>query len=115
MLREVRRSGSGQGVSDDQILERLRENEGSGTPTQINKNGVLIFSGSHVSCHRKKLAGHDFVQHVGDNAYLITDEGEGYFDDDYDAENEVWLNQEPHERFRLRSEWSNSRRGRERR
>ncbi|EMA18600.1 hypothetical protein C443_18929 [Haloarcula argentinensis DSM 12282] len=42
----------------------------------------------------KKLAEHGLLTHVGNGAYVITEEGEAYLDEEYDAEEGVYLDRE---------------------
>lgn len=79
-------------VWDDRILEWMRENEGSGTPKDLNESGLIRVSQTHIARRCKKLSEHGLLQHVGHGAYVITDEGIGYLDEEYDAEEMVYLN-----------------------
>jgi repressor of nif and glnA expression len=72
----------------------MRENEGSGTPKEIHDSGLVRISRTQVGRRMKKLAGHGLLNHVGNGAYVITDEGEAYLDEEYDAEEGVYINQE---------------------
>jgi len=90
----MRRSGSWQTVWDDRILEWIRENEGSGTPKDLKGSGLIRVSQGHIARRCKKLAENGLLQHVGHGAYVITDEGEAYLDEEYDAEEGVYLNGE---------------------
>lgn len=38
------------------------------------------------------LAEHGLLTHVGNGVYVITDEGEAYLDEEYDAEEEAYIN-----------------------
>ena len=78
-------------VWDDRILEWMRENEGSGTPKQLHDSGLIRVSQAHISRRCKKLAENGLLQHVGNGAYVITEEGEAYLDEDYDAEEGVLI------------------------
>jgi hypothetical protein len=40
----------------------------------------------------KKLAENGLLTHVGNGAYVITDEGKAYLDEEYDAEEGVYIN-----------------------
>jgi hypothetical protein len=90
----MRRSGPWQSVWDDRILEWMLENEGSGTASEMKDVDEIQISRSQISRRLKKLAEHGLVREIGNGAYVITDEGEGYLDEEYDAANEVWLNQD---------------------
>ncbi|WP_396275498.1 ArsR family transcriptional regulator [Haloarcula sp. S1AR25-4] len=88
----MRLSGSWQSVWDDRILEWMRENEGTGTPKEIHDSGFVRVSRTQVGRRMKKLAEHGLLTHVGNGAYVITDEGEAYLDEEYDAEEGVYTN-----------------------
>ncbi len=90
----MRLSGSWQSVWDDRILEWMRENDGSGTPKQISDSGLIRVSRTQIGRRMKKLAEHDLLRHVGNGAYVITDEGKAYLEEEYDAEEGVYVNQE---------------------
>ncbi|PSP38298.1 transcriptional regulator [Halobacteriales archaeon QH_7_65_31] len=87
----MRRSGSWQSVWDDRILEWIRENDGTGTAKQIDDSGLVRVQKPHITRRLKKLTEHGLVKHVGNGAYLLTKEGEGYLDEEYDVERSVWL------------------------
>lgn len=89
----MRRSGSWQSVWDDRILEWLREHEGSGTAAQMKDGDLIRVSRPQVSRRLKKLADHGLVKHIGNGAYVITDEGEAYLEEEYDAEEGVYLDE----------------------
>ncbi|WP_252699464.1 PhiH1 repressor [Natronosalvus vescus] len=77
-------------IWDDRILEYLRENDG-GTVGELTKSESIRVSNAHVSRRCKKLAEHGFLSPIGNGAYVITEIGEAYLDEEYDAENEVFL------------------------
>jgi len=89
----MRRSGKWQSVWDDRILEWLRENDGDGTPKQIHDSGAFEVTRQHVAERLRTLADHGLVRRIGNGAYSLTEEGEGYLDEEYDARNERWMNQ----------------------
>jgi len=88
----MRRSGSWQSVWDDRILEWMRENDESGTPKELKESGVIRVSQAHISRRLKKLAEHNLVKHVGHGAYIITEEGIAYLDEEYDADKGKYIN-----------------------
>jgi repressor of nif and glnA expression len=90
----MRRSGSWQSVWDDRILEWLHEHEGSGTPKQIDESDLVRVHKSQISRRLKKLAEHDLVKHIGNGAYVITEQGEAYLQEEYDAERGVYMNRD---------------------
>jgi len=89
----MRLSGSWQSVWDDRILEWMRENDGTGTPKEVHDSGLVRVSRTQVGRRMKKLAEHGLLKHVGNGAYVITDEGEAYLDEEYDAEEQVYINE----------------------
>ena len=88
----MRESGTWMTIWDDRILEYLRENEGAAVG-EITKIDSIRVSNTHVSRRCKKLAEYGLLQPIGNGAYIITDRGEAYLDERYDAENEVYLNE----------------------
>ena len=90
----MRRSASWQSVWDDRILEWIRENDGSGTAAQMKKSEIIRCSRSTISRRLKKLSEHGLLQEIGNGAYILTDEGEAYLDEQYDAEEGVYINNE---------------------
>jgi Mn-dependent DtxR family transcriptional regulator len=90
----MRRSGSWQSVWDDRILEWIKENEGSGTPKKLKESGFIRVSQTHIARRCKKLAEHGLLQEIGNGAYVITEEGEAYLDEEYDAERGVYMNRD---------------------
>lgn len=88
----MRRSGSWQSVWDDRILEWIRENDGSGTAAEMKETDIIRCSRPTISRRLKKLAEHDLLRDVGNGAYLLTDRGEAYLDEEYDAEEGVYIN-----------------------
>lgn len=89
---QMRLSGSWQSVWDDRILEWMREHEGTGTPKEIHDSGLVRVSRTQIGRRMKKLAEHGLLTHVGNGAYVITDEGEAYLEEEYDAEEGVYIN-----------------------
>jgi Mn-dependent DtxR family transcriptional regulator len=69
----------------------MRENDGTGTPKEIHDSGLVRVSRTQVGRRMKKLAEHGLLKHVGNGAYVITDEGEAYLEERYDAEEGVYL------------------------
>lgn len=87
----MRRSGSWQSVWDDRILEWVRENDEAGTPKQLKESGLIRISQSHIARRCSTLAEHGLLRKIGNGAYVITDEGKAYLDEEYDAEEGVFL------------------------
>ena len=90
----MRHSADWMVLADDRILEWIAENEGTGTPAEMSRDDRIRFSKSTISRRTRKLADNDLLMHVGNGAYVITDEGEGYLDEEYDAGEEIWLSDE---------------------
>ena len=88
----MRRSASWQSVWDDRILEWLDDNEGAGTPKQIHDSGYIRASKSTVVRRCQKLAENGLLNHIGNGAYIITDEGKAYLNEEYDVERGVYMN-----------------------
>jgi len=78
-------------IWDDRILETLR-NGGPEPVGEIANREDIRISASSVSRRCSKLADHSLVVHLGNGVYDITEEGEGYLDEEYGAENGVWMN-----------------------
>jgi Mn-dependent DtxR family transcriptional regulator len=70
----------------------MRENDESGTPKDLKESGLIRVSQAHISRRLKKLAEHHLVKHVGHGAYVITEEGKAYLDEEYDADEETYIN-----------------------
>jgi AraC-like DNA-binding protein len=87
----MRHSGSWQSVWDDRILEWIFENEGAGTASEMKTSDRIRISRSQISRRLSILAEHELLLHVGNGAYIITDEGEAYLHEEYDAEGGVYL------------------------
>ena len=90
----MRRSGSWMSVWDDRILEWIRENEGHGTPKKLHESGLIRVSQTHIGRRCQKLAENGLLQPVGNGAYILTEEGEAYLDEKYDAEEGVYIDGE---------------------
>ena len=80
-------------LADERILEYIRENE-SGAPTEMAESGDVRYTPQHISQRCKKLAENDLLQPLGNGVYLITDAGESYLNEEYDAGCGKYLNQD---------------------
>lgn len=87
----MRQSGTWMTIWDDRILEIIR-NEDAGRVGDLTKRDGIRISQSSVSRRCKKLAEHGLLTPLGNGVYTITERGEAYLDEEYDAENEVYLN-----------------------
>lgn len=77
-------------IWDDRILENIQK-EGAKPVGELAEEEGLRISNSSVSRRCKKLAEHELLTPLGNGVYTITDRGEAYLDEEYDAENEVYL------------------------
>jgi len=80
-------------LCDERILEYLSE-EDSGTPSEMANSGYVRWTRSYISQRAKKLVDHGLLQHLGNGVYIITDEGEAYLDEEYDANREVYIDRD---------------------
>ncbi|WP_420182064.1 helix-turn-helix domain-containing protein [Haloarcula sp. KBTZ06] len=87
----MRQSGSWMTIWDDRILEIIREEE-SGTSTELAKRDEIHIAQSTVSRRLQKLSEHDLLRALGNGVYVLTDEGEAYLEEKYDAERERYIN-----------------------
>jgi Mn-dependent DtxR family transcriptional regulator len=81
----MRRSAEWMVLCDERILEYLSEHD-SGTPTEMKESGYVRWSRPYISQRAQKLADEGLLQHLGNGVYIITDEGDAYLDEEYDAE-----------------------------
>lgn len=86
----MRKSASWMSVWDDRILEYLREYE-TGTATKMKESGYFEVSRSQISKRLAQLSEHGLVRPLGNGVYAITDEGEAYLEEEYDAEAGMYL------------------------
>lgn len=87
----MRHSGTWMTVWDDRILEYIREAEGAAVGEISKAKGVRV-SQPTVSRRCKKLAENGLLSALGNGVYVITDEGEAYLNEEYDAEAGAYLN-----------------------
>ncbi|QFU83368.1 helix-turn-helix domain-containing protein [Natronorubrum aibiense] len=87
----MRQSGTWMTIWDDRILEIIRD-EDAGRVGDLTERDAIRISPSSVSRRCKKLAEHGLLTPLGNGVYTISDRGEAYLDEEYDAENEVYLN-----------------------
>jgi repressor of nif and glnA expression len=81
----MRRSAEWMVLCDERILEYLSEHE-SGTPSEMKESGYVRWTRSYISKRAKKLVENGLLTHLGNGVYVITDEGEAYLDEEYNAE-----------------------------
>jgi Mn-dependent DtxR family transcriptional regulator len=77
-------------VWDDRILEYIREEGGAAVGELAKAEGVRV-SQPTVSRRCKKLADHGLLTPLGNGVYVITDEGEAYLNEEYDAESGAYM------------------------
>jgi predicted transcriptional regulator len=70
---------------DDRVLEYIREH-GSGSPTEMKREGPIRYSRQYVDRRCRELAKRGLLQHLGNGVYVITDEGEAYLDGNLDTQ-----------------------------
>ncbi|WP_255193008.1 MarR family transcriptional regulator [Natronobeatus ordinarius] len=87
----MRQSGTWMTIWDDRILEIIRD-EDAGRVGDLAERDAIRVSQPSVSRRCKKLAEHGLLTPLGNGVYTITEEGEAYLDEEYDAENGVYLN-----------------------
>jgi predicted transcriptional regulator len=80
-------------LADERILEYIRE-KGSGAPKEMADSGYVRYSRQYISQRAKNLVDHGLLQHLGNGVYIITDEGEAYLDEEYDANKGVYINRD---------------------
>ncbi len=80
---------------DDRILELLREDEeGILSPSEIAADDRITYSSQYVGKRLRKLAEEGYVQRFGTGVYRITEQGEAYLDEEYDAIEDRWITDE---------------------
>ncbi|WP_083866622.1 PhiH1 repressor [Natronococcus occultus] len=87
----MRLSGTWMTIWDDRILEIIRK-EDAGRVGDLAERDAIRISQSSVSRRCKKLAENDLLQPLGNGVYTITGKGEAYLNEEYDAENDIFLN-----------------------
>lgn len=77
-------------IWDDRILELIRDN--GPTPVgELSDHDSIRISHSSISRRCQKLAKNRLLNKIGNGVYAITEQGEAYLDEEYDAENDVFL------------------------
>lgn len=89
----MRRSGEWMVLVDERILEFIREHD-SGAPKEMADSGYVRYSRQYISRRCKELVEHGLLQHLGNGVYVITEEGEAYLDETYDAERGVYVDRD---------------------
>lgn len=88
----MRRSAADMSVWDDRILELLRE-EGPMSPKLVSENEFIQRSRPTISRRMGILQEKGLVQEITNGVYRITDEGEGYLNEEFDARTGMWIDQ----------------------
>ncbi|RLM89580.1 phage repressor protein [Halobellus sp. Atlit-38R] len=88
----MRHSGDWMALVDDRVLEYLRE-QGSGSPTEMKREGPIHYSRQYIDKRCKKLAEEGLVEHLGNGIYVITEDGEAYLDGKLDTQNWVRIDE----------------------
>jgi Mn-dependent DtxR family transcriptional regulator len=89
----MRKSSADMSVWDDRILELLNEN-GAMSVGDIYRHEYIRKSKSTVSRRVNRLQDKGLTEEIANGVYRITEQGVGYLSEEYDVENEVWLNQD---------------------
>jgi predicted transcriptional regulator len=80
---------------DDRILELFTESdEDFLTPSEIADHDGINYSSQYVGGRCLELAEHGLLQRVKKGVYRITDEGRGYLTEEYDVQEEAWVEKE---------------------
>ena len=89
----MRRTASWMSAPDDRILEIALEDEDRIIKVgKVAENEYIHVGKSQVSRRCQRLAENGLLRAIGDGVYIITDEGRGYLNEDYDVKRGVWLN-----------------------
>lgn len=80
----MRRSGDWMTLVDDRVLEYIREH-GSGSPTEMKREGPIRYSSAYISRRCLKLAEEGLLKSLGRGVYVITEDGEAYLDGKLDT------------------------------
>ncbi|PSQ31806.1 hypothetical protein BRD16_01670 [Halobacteriales archaeon SW_6_65_46] len=88
----MRKSADWMVLLDDRCLELLREDEdGLLSPSEIAEDERITYGSNYVGKRLRKLAENGYVQRFGNGVYQITEQGASYLDEEYDAINDVWI------------------------
>lgn len=91
----MRKSADWMVLLDDRILELLREDEdGILAPSEIAEDRRITYGATYVAKRLRKLADEGFVQRFGSGVYRITEQGEAYLDEEYDAIEDRWITED---------------------
>lgn len=89
----MRRSAEWMSAPDDRILEIAAEDPDEIIKVgNVTENEYIHVGNSQVSRRCSRLAEDGLLRNIGDGVYVITDEGRGYLNENYDVKRGVWLN-----------------------
>jgi len=71
-------------LAGERILEYV-ENNGPGSPKEMEDSGYAHDTRSYISQRSKKLVNYGLLQHLGNGVYQITADGEAYLEGELDA------------------------------
>jgi Mn-dependent DtxR family transcriptional regulator len=77
-------------IWDDRILEIISQ-EGTTSAAILSESDSIHISRSQISRRLKKLAEHEMLDKLPNGVYSITEKGEAYLDEEYDAEKEEYI------------------------
>lgn len=80
----MRLSGEWMRAPDDRILEYLSD-EGPSSPSEMAEDSRMMFSKSYITTRCKALLERDFLVQYGHGVYAITERGEMYLREEFDA------------------------------
>ena len=89
----MRLSATWMTIWDDRILEYLLHNE-SATPKELDESGYVKVSRSQISRRLSKLNENGLLRHLGNGVYVISDKGKAYLNEEYNVEEDVYVNDE---------------------
>lgn len=93
--RPMRKSADWMVLLDDRILELMREDEdGILSPSEIADDRRITYGRTYVAKRLRRLEDDGFVQRYGHGVYRITEKGEAYLDEEYDAIDDRWIGEE---------------------
>ena len=91
----MRNSASWQSVWDDRILEVASEDsDGVVSVGELTDHDLVRTAQSNVSKRCDKLAENGLLRRVGSGVYMITEEGKGYLNEEYDAKRGMWVDRD---------------------
>lgn len=80
----MRKSARWMVLLDDRILEYVAEN-GPTLPSDIANDDRIPYGAQHIGNRCRKLAGNGFLENLGNGVYVITQRGQDYLNEEFDA------------------------------